>query len=132
MIKTEFMAICNERADAIRNQRRAYAYSLSVEVDREMKRARRKEVIKELVISTICIIGLVLFLNAFIDYANESYAGTTENTSTEVCTVTEINEDLVTVHHKGSFYSFYGNGYKVGDSIVCQFTSEMEIVNVLK
>ena len=133
MIKTEYMHICNARADTARNQKRAYDYSLSVQVDREIKRERRREVLKELIISSICIITLVFMLNAFINYANKSYANTSD-TSTKACIVTEVSENLITVSNNGNYYSFYGNGYEVGDMVVCQFTSEMEmeIIDVIE
>jgi hypothetical protein len=131
MIKTEYMNICNERADAIRNQRLAYNYSLSVEVDREIKRERRKEVVIGGIVAVICITIMILATKSLIGYADKTYANTSD-TTTEACVVTSVTEDLVTVSYDGNYYSFYGNGYEVGEMIICQFTSEMEIIDILE
>ena len=48
-----------------------------------------------------------------------------------VCKVVEVNEseNIVTVEYNGQLYDFYGNGFLVGETIVCKFTDKMEIVD---
>ena len=47
-----------------------------------------------------------------------------------VCTVTEIDGELITVETRnGNIYEFYGDGYKVNDTVICTFNSANEIIN---
>lgn len=48
------------------------------------------------------------------------------------CVVTEVTDNKVIVSYKGELYSFYGNGYEVGQKITCKFTDDMEIVGVVE
>ena len=58
-------------------------------------------------------------------------------TKTDWCIVTEISEYLVTIEYKGNLYDFYGDGYKIGNELRCEFTynfskHEWEVTDVVE
>ena len=59
---------------------------------------------------------------------------TEEQTTTEVtadfeCIIREVVGDTITVEYNDNLYSFFGDGYKAGQKVICTFTDAMEIIN---
>jgi hypothetical protein len=105
--------------------------------ERIARENKRKNIIATVVCTTTlaALFMLLLYTKANQDYtyaiASDNYNGVHyEYVTDRVCTVTEINGDLVTVETKnGNLYKFYGDGYEVDDTIICTFNSANEIIN---
>lgn len=132
-IDLTFATWCNEKNTIAKRNARAAAYSNSIH---NKKKRYAKEVILNIAMA-LCLLAIitVVFIKAFstepryaIPYENGTYhyIYVTER----ICTVTEIVGDYITVYHNGNYYSFYGTGYIEGQTIICQFTDNWEIVGV--
>ena len=103
-------------------------------------RRRQREIKRRKALSccaiTVGIISVIMLLGS--KPADYTYAVASENNpgyayeyvTDRVCTVTEINGNIITVETRdGNLYEFYGNGYKVGTEIICTFNSADELIN---
>ena len=63
------------------------------------------------------------------DEVSEPMETETETTFDYACIVIETTEDIVTVEYNGNLYDFYGDGFKVGNVVMCTFTDNMEIID---
>lgn len=123
-----------------RRNRKARAYSESVAKRKaKAKKTRRMEIGFNvgMIVAILLLVG-GMFAKA-LTTENSYYKRTSERqpngnyyvyVTERICEVVEINNDLITVEYKGDLYDFFGDGYTVGDKIVCQFTKGMEIVGV--
>lgn len=101
------------------------------------KKIKRNNIIAGVVCTTAlaALFMLLLYTKANQDYtyaiASDNYNGVHyEYVTDRVCTVTEIDGDLITVETRsGSLYEFYGDGYEVNDIVVCTFNSANEIID---
>lgn len=130
-----FAKFCNANAELRKRNAKALAYSESV---CKRKHEYNKEAIFNIAMA-LCVLAIVLiiFVKAFtterryaVPYDNGAYHYT--YVTERICTVTETTNNLITVDYKGNLYSFYGNGYKAGEKIVCQFTDDWQIVGVVE
>ena len=131
-----FASMSNRHSEKELQKRKAIAYSKKVARERKIK-------------NTLSIIGLVLIfiltgLTVVFGCSNKeqryAIAGDNGNglhyiyVTDRYCLVTKIDDELgkVFVDYQGETYSFYGNGYNVGDEIICQFTDDWEIRDVVE
>ena len=145
-IKTDFCKSIAERRNLAIRQQVAQEYVHKCKRKRIAK-AKRKERIKEKIV--LYILYLILIGAIFVKISDiTSNANETEKTNYEVtneepsrvyaigklCEVVEINEseNIVTVECNGEKYDFYGDGYFVGQTILCKFTEKMELVDVIE
>lgn len=100
-------------------------------------KAKLKEILIDILGGTIIAgILLLILLLGLSEETEYTYAVVSDNegihytnVTEKVCTVTEINGNLVTVDYKGNLYTFYGTGYIVGTEIVCTFNNANEIID---
>ena len=136
----EFVVMCQRKAEMI--EREKYEQKLK---EREERRKQRKEEIKtNIVCYLILMIGFVLFFLIIgkceidLDSQTQNETYTTEiQTEPErvypterICKVVKVNkvENIITVEHDGQQYHFDGDGFLVGETIVCKFINT-EIVD---
>ena len=140
-----FVRLVNKRNELNRRNAKAQEYidSVAKRKTTRCKLFKKGSITTETLItiaSLLCVLVLVIGIVAKAMSAEPRYAiaGDDSNgqhyvyVTEKVCEVTEVNTYTVTVEYKGNFYSFYGSGYSVGETIVCQFTDTMEIVGVIE
>ena len=105
---------------------------------RYSKRCRKMKIqrmVKRCAFTGIAISGTIAALLFMAAQSEPRYAIASERGEMHYEYVTErkcevINvSNVITVEYKGNLYSFYGNGYKIGDEVICKFTDNMEIVD---
>ena len=103
---------------------------------RRCRKAKIRKMVKRFVIAGITISGTIaalLFMAAKSEprYAIASEHGTMhyEYVTERKCEVTNVSNTVVTVNYKGDLYSFYGDGYEIGDELICKFTDDMHIID---
>ena len=148
-IKTNMIKIVNEHAEQNARIKKAQAYSAKCAKKRKTKNA----IYDVLVFSSILLFSVGTYgvckwgHNVSAQIPTVETETTTEMTlETEItteplekhewCMVTEVMNDLVAVEYKGNSYGFYGDGFKVGNEVKCEFqynleTHEWEITDVL-
>ena len=110
-----------------------------------MKSKRRnrenyEEIRANIIVAAMCLAIIFMLVFAIKLYLERdyTYAIPCENgngihyeyVTDKVCTVTEINDNLITVEtREGNLYEFYGTGYKVNDKIICVFNKSNEIID---
>jgi hypothetical protein len=127
-IKLEFVRMCQRK-----NAEMEY-------LSRERKE-RQRNTISTVLLIVICVFMIVAIYHSNANVQdNEGGRNYTTEIQTEpervypteiVCKVVEVNEseNIVTVEYNGQRYDFYGNDFLVGETIVCKFTDNMEIVD---
>ena len=129
-IKLEFVRMCQKR-----NAEMEYIAEC-----RERKEKRQDTIMGFLIIALFVFMMVAIYHSNANVQDNESGRNYTTETQTEhkricpterVCKVVEVNEseNIVTVEYNGQLYDFYGNGFLVGETIVCKFMDNMEIVD---
>ena len=156
-IKTDFIPFIEEKRNyTIKKQKedeiRDIGIKAAEDYEEKLKReriakAKLKAKIKEYIILGIMyllLIGAIVFkVSDMTSNANETEKTNYEVTNEEpsrvyaigkLCEVVEINEseNIVTVECNENLYDFYGNGYFVGQTILCKFTEKMELVDVIE
>lgn len=124
MIKTDLLEIVNANHKRVR-------------LIREEQREKRIDTILTILsVIVVCIIFAVsIYANLTKDYVyavakENSFGNHYEYVTDRVCTVTEINGDLITVETRnGDLYEFYGDGFEIDETIVCTFNSANELIN---
>ena len=130
-IKLESFVNLNYELD--KRNRKAKEYSDSV------AKRKRDTLITNIILCMIVLITIIAMIHKAYTYEDSYYKRTETKQSDgtyyiyvteKTCTVTDVDNGVITVEYKGQLYSFYGNGYENGEQIVCQFTDAMEIVGV--
>lgn len=101
------------------------------------KRAKRKKEIFSNLVAILLFVALIIGVCIKIYNTEYRYAisSETENyiyVTEKLCEVVNTNENITTVSYNGNEYNFYGNGFKNGEEIICQFTDKMEIIGVIE
>lgn len=102
------------------------------------RRKQRRDKIKNALATTLCVVTMMAATIGALNYtAQQDYYyyvdnghGGYEQLVDRSCEVVEINGDEITVvTNSGELYAFYGDGYKVGTTIICTFTMADEIID---
>ena len=80
-------------------------------------------------VSVLAIISIVHNIEPRYAIASEHGAMHYEYVTERKCDVVDVSGTIVTVNYKGDLYSFYGNGYEIGDKVICKFTDDYQIVD---
>lgn len=103
---------------------------------RRCRKAKIRKMVKRFLITGIAISGTIAALLFMAAQSEPRYAIASERgeihyeyVTERKCEVTNVSGKKVTVAYKGNLYAFYGEGYKVGDKLICKFTDSMEIVD---
>ena len=122
-------ATYNHSEIRIRNAR-ANRYS------RRCHKAKIRKMVKRFLITGIAISGTIAALLFMAAQSEPRYAIASERgemhyeyVTERKCEVTNVSGKKVTVAYKGNLYSFFGDGYRVGDELICKFTDDYRIVD---
>lgn len=78
--------------------------------------------------STVCVLRYTSDKDRYY-YVDNGYGGY-EQVIERPCEVVEINGDEITVvTRNGELFAFYGEDFKVGETILCTFTMANEIID---
>lgn len=146
-IDLTFVKLVNKKAELYKRNCRAEEYSANAR--KRLRKGNRltnffRKNAREIISSVLICVVIVMLGYGIVEKVNNTeprYAiASTRQINGEhfiyiterVCEVYEINDDLITVEYQGNLYDFFGDGYEVGETIVCQFTDAMEIVGVVE
>ena len=103
---------------------------------RRCRKAKIRKMVKRFVITGIAISGTIAALLFMAAQSEPRYAIASENgemhyeyVTERKCDVVDVSGTVVTVNYKGNLYSFFGDGYRVGDELICKFTDDYRIVD---
>ena len=103
---------------------------------RRCRKAKIRKMVKRFVITGIAISGTIAALLFMAAQSEPRYAIASERgemhyeyVTERKCEVTNVSGKKVTVAYKGNLYSFFGDGYRVGDELICKFTDDYRIVD---
>ena len=140
-IDLTYVKLCNERVELYKRNRRAERYSANAQrriQKRNIKFAKFSEQVGLIIL--ICAIITILAYGFIKEPSEPRYAIASAKQingnhfiyiTEKICKVEEIDGDYITVSYKGNEYDFFGDGYEIGEEIICQFTDTMEIVGVV-
>ena len=103
---------------------------------RRCRKAKIRKMVKRFVITGIAISGTIAALLFMAAQSEPRYAIASEHgemhyeyVTERKCDVVDVSGTVVTVNYKGNLYSFFGDGYRVGDELICKFTDDYRIVD---
>lgn len=103
---------------------------------RRCRKAKIRKMVKRFLITGIAISGTVTTLLFMAAQSEPRYAIASEHgamhyeyVTERKCDVVDVSGTVVTVNYKGNLYSFFGDGYRVGDKLICKFTDDFRIVD---
>ena len=147
-IDLTFVRLTNAHSALVKRNQKAKAYSEEC----KRKRKRRNDLYDCVVLGAVLLFSIVTFLVCDAGQKANAQNNTTEvveietetelvrykqiETRTEMCLVTNVVNDVVTITDKGEEYQFYGTGFKVGHELTCLFeydfeTCEWKVIDVL-
>lgn len=103
---------------------------------RRCRKAKIRKMVKRFLITGIAISGTIAALLFMAAQSEPRYAIASERgemhyeyVTERKCDVVDVSGTVVTVNYKGNLYSFFGDGYRVGDELICKFTDDYRIVD---
>lgn len=106
---------------------------------RYSKRCRKMKIhrmVRRFIFAGIAISGTIATLLFMASHSEPRYAIASERgeihyeyVTERKCDVVDVFGQKVTVSYKGNLYAFYGDGYRVGDELICKFTDDYRIVD---
>lgn len=103
---------------------------------RRCYKAKIRKMVKRCIITGIAISGTIAALLFMAAQSEPRYAVASERgemhyeyVTERKCDVVNIYGQKVTVAYKGNLYAFYGEGYEIGDELICKFTDDYRIVD---